>query len=134
MNKTYQKECASSIEYILPDYMGDIKKILSVSAFANPTGKFASEGAVTFSGTVFYEVLYADADDVLTKISASSDYEFKQSLDGGEYIDSAIEPRVSASTIRLSGPRKANLSARLLYSSRSSPLLSYNRIHSQTMN
>lgn len=111
MNKTYQKECASSIEYILPDYMGDIKKILSVSAFANPTGKFASEGAVTFSGTVFYEVLYADADDVLTKISASSDYEFKQSLDGGEYIDSAIEPRVSASTIRLSGPRKANLSA-----------------------
>ena len=111
MNKLYQKECESSLEYILPDYMGDIKKILSVNAFATPTGKFASESAVVFSGTVFYEVLYADTDDVLTKISASSDYEVKQTVDGGEYIDSVIEPKVSATSIRLSGPRKAHLSA-----------------------
>ena len=111
MNKSYQKEYESSTEYILPDYMGDIKKILSVNAVASPTGKFASENAVVFSGTVLYEVLYSDAEDILTKISATSDYEIKQNFDAGEYIDSIIEPKVSSASIRLSGPRKAQLSA-----------------------
>ena len=114
MNRIYQKECESSCEYTLPDYMGDVKKILSVSATAVPSGKFVNDGAVEFSGIVSYDVLYSDSDGKLTKIQASSDYDFSQASDMEKYNDSLAECRVAASSIRLSGPRKMTLRSSLI--------------------
>ena len=110
MNKYYQKECESSCDSVLPDYMGDIKKVLSVSASAIPSGKIVGEDAVVFSGAVYYDVTYSDSEGKLTKLTATSDYEVKQNISSEGYIDSAIEPRVSSVSVRLGGPRK--LSAR----------------------
>ena len=114
MKSIYQKECESSCEYTLPDYMGDVKKILTVSAVAIPSGKFVNDGAVEFSGIVSYDILYSDSEGKLTKITANSDYDVSQALNIERYNDSMAECRVANSSIRLSGPRKMTLRSSLI--------------------
>ena len=106
MNRFYKRECESSCEYSLPDYMGDVKKILSVSANAIPSGKFASDGQVQFSGVVSYDVLYSDFEGKLTHLTASSDYDVAVPTDSEGYVDSFADMRVSNLSVRLTGPRK----------------------------
>ena len=106
MNRFYKKECESSCEYSLPDYMGDVKKILSVTANAIPSGKFASDGQVQFSGVVSYDVLYSDFEGKLTHLNTSSDYDVSVALDADGYVDAFADMRVANLSIRLTGPRK----------------------------
>ncbi len=106
MNKSYLKDTESTLEYSLPDYMGDVKKILTVSASAVPSGKFISDGSAEFSGIVVYDVLYSDAEGKLTHLAASSDYDVSVPIDPDTYKDSMAEPRVSNLSVRLTGPRK----------------------------
>ena len=91
---------------MLPDYLGDIKRILSITAKATPSGKFASDGQAQFSGVVCYEVLYSDFEGKLTHLSTSSDYDICVPVESDGYIDSAAEVRVANFSVRLTGPRK----------------------------
>ncbi len=113
MNRKIKKECESGCEFILPDYMGDIKKLLMSSAKVIPTGKFVGEGSLEISGVVEYEILYADSDNKLTAINTSSDFTEVLSICGDSYIDSAEETRISNLKIRITGPRKMLLKAEL---------------------
>lgn len=106
MNKIYQKECESSCEYTLPDYMGDVKKVLCVSATAIPSNKFALDGEAEFSGIVSYSIMYSDTEGKLTNISLSSDYDMALAVDSSEYTDSYAVPKAVACSVRLTGPRK----------------------------
>ena len=105
MNRIFQKECETSLEYTLPDYMGDVKKILTVSCTPVPSGKFASDGEVEFSGIVTYDLLYSDSEGKLTKLTANSDYDVRVPIDSS-YIDSESDVRVANLSVRLTGPRK----------------------------
>ncbi len=105
MNKLIQKECESTVEYMLPDYMGDVKRILSANATVIPSGKFVNDTEAEFSGIVSYDVLYADADGKITKLNATSDYDVLIPIDE-DYMDSLSEPKISNLSIRLTGPRK----------------------------
>lgn len=111
MNKRLQKECESGTEYVLPDYMGDIKKLLSSEARAIPTGKFVGEGSIEVSGSVEYDLLYVDTDGKLTAVNASSDFTENFSLDTDVHIDSSEESRVQDLKVRVTGPRKISLKA-----------------------
>ena len=111
MNRKLQKECESSTEYLLPDYMGDIKKLLSSKARAVSTGKFVGEGNVEVSGSVEYDLLYVDAEGKLTAVNASSDFNENFAVDTEVYIDSAEESRVCDLKVRVTGPRKISLKA-----------------------
>ncbi len=106
MIRFYQKDVESTTEYVLPDYLGDVKKVLSVSAAAIPSGRFAADDGMEFSGVVVYDVVYADADGELTKLSTTSDYDFSVPESGGEYADSIATPTVSNAAVRFTGPRK----------------------------
>lgn len=106
MNRVYKKDCESYCEYTLPDYMGDVKKILSVNASAIPSGKFVGDGEVEYSGVVTYDVLYSDAEGKLTRLTASSDYDLTLPTDTSTYIDSLAEPQIANLSTRLTGPRK----------------------------
>lgn len=105
MNRIFQKECETSTEYTLPDYMGDVKKILTVSCNAIPSGKFVSDGEAEFSGIVTYDVLYSDSEGKLTKFTANSDYDVRVPIDSS-YVDSANDVRIANLSVRLTGPRK----------------------------
>ena len=111
MNKIYQKESESTCDYSLPDYLGDVKKILTVSGAAIPSGRFVSGGEVNFSGVVYYDILYVDSEDKLTAVSLSSDYDVSVPVDEDSYIDSIDEAHVASVAVRLTGPRKMTAKA-----------------------
>ena len=82
MQATYQKTTVhghvcteTAAEHVLPDYQGDIKKVLSSTATVIPAGKFISGTEAQLSGSVAYDILYADAQGQLTSAQFSSDYE-----------------------------------------------------------
>ena len=94
MNRKITKECESSCEYVLPDYMVDIRKVLTCRARIVPGGSFVSDGAFEVSGVVEYEITYADSENRLTVISCSSDYSVTAAVDteacDGAFAESVI--------------------------------------------
>lgn len=111
MNRKILKECESGCEYILPDYMGDIKKLLMSRARVVPTGKFVGEGSIEISGSVEYDILYADSEGKLTAINTNSDFLHNILTDTERHVDSGEESRVSSLKIRVCGPRKIAVKA-----------------------
>lgn len=111
MNKRIKKENETSCEYVLPDYMGDIKKILSSRARCIPGGKYASDGSLEAAGCVEYEILYADSENRLTAINTDSDYAVRCAIDNETYKNSVVSDRVSGFSMRVTGPRKISLKA-----------------------
>ena len=109
MKKRLQKECESATEYVLPDYMGDIKKLLMSKGRAVPTGKYVADGAVEVSGIVEYDIVYLDAEGKLTAANATSDFNVSFPIDEATYIDSLEQSRSSALKVRVTGPRKISL-------------------------
>ena len=106
MNKRVRKDSEVVCEYVLPDYMGDIKKILASRARAIPAGRFVGEGEVSVSGVVEYEVLYADSENKLTSITASADYGVSVPTSSSEEGCAVEESHVESLGIRITGPRK----------------------------
>ncbi|GEM_PF-5311350 len=104
-------ECAA--DYVLADYEGDIKKILSASAKAVPSGHFTDGNRERFGGIVTFDVLYVDADGKLTSLHTTKDYEIGVYADEEKTKDAKALVTVSAVNARPSGPRKLNLRANL---------------------
>ena len=72
-------------EYILPDYLGEIKKILTSSAEIRPAAKYSSDDGTESSGIVVYDVLYTDSEGKLSSASFTSDYDLTlPRIEGGE--------------------------------------------------
>ena len=100
----------TGVDMILPDYMGDIKRIISIKAVAEPAGGFESDSEIEFSGTVEYKVIYLDCDGAITEASMSSDYEFSVKLPDG-YCNSFDLIEVLSQSVRAAGPRKLSAKA-----------------------
>ncbi|MBQ7343901.1 MAG: DUF3794 domain-containing protein [Clostridia bacterium] len=98
--------CESTGDYSLPDYNTDVKKILAVKTKVFPSGKFASDDSLEFSGSVGYEVVYLDADNDVTHAEFSTDYDAALRINSENYVDSDVVTTISSCNIRLVGPRK----------------------------
>ena len=101
--------CESVGEYSLPDYNGDVRKILTVKTKVLPTGKFATDESLEFSGTVCYEIVYVDAENELTHAEFSTDYDSSLRINPQTYVDSDVKTSVSNCSVRLVGPRKLSV-------------------------
>ena len=99
-------------DYVLPDYMGDIRKMLNQSVRILPSGRFVSESEATFVGVVCYTVVYLDNENKLTEASFTSDYEYGIKI-GEEFIDADSSCTISGISIRPSAPRKLSARATL---------------------
>ena len=108
----------SSTDYVLPDYLGDVRKILFSEASLRPSGRFAGGDEVEFSGIVVYNVVYLDADGGLSSVEFTSDYDYSVKCSGENYNDSIADTRVSNFAVRRVGPRKINAKASLVGSVR----------------
>lgn len=113
MNRKIRKDVETSCDYVLPDYMGDIKKLLSSKARVVPSGKYLSGDSVDVGGSVEYELLYADAEGRLTSLSTSSDYAFSLPTDGEKYVGCDADIAVANLSVRITGPRKVALKGAL---------------------
>ena len=108
----------SAADYSLPDYLGDVRKILFSEATLRPSGRFAGGDEVEFSGVVVYNVIYLDSEGNLSSVEFTSDYDYSVKCSGESYKDSVSDTRVSAFAIRLVGPRKISARASLVGSVR----------------
>ncbi len=108
----------SASEYVLPDYLGDVRKILFTSAEVRPSGRFAGAGEVEFSGIVVYTVVYLDSENDISSVEFTSEYDYAVKCSGERYKDSLADTRVSNYQIRLIGPRKISAKASLVGSAR----------------
>lgn len=101
--------CESVGEYSLPDYNGDVKKVLLVKTQVYPAGKFVGEDLLEFSGSVGYEVVYIDGENNVTHAEFSTDYEAAVRINSESYLDSDVKSTVLACNMRLIGPRKLSV-------------------------
>ena len=108
----------SSVDYVLPDYLGDVRKILFSEASRRPSGRFAGGDEVEFSGIVVYNLVYLDSEGSLSSVEFTSDYDYAVKCSGENYNDSIADTRVSNFAVRLVGPRKINAKASLVGSVR----------------
>ncbi len=113
MEKEYFKEkqilnlrSESSGEYPLPDYNGDVKKVMLVKPRVIPSGKFLGDGVVEYTGVVNYDIVYIDGENNITHADFSTDYDLAVKTDTEKYSDSDIDTRISMYNVRLTGPRK----------------------------
>ena len=104
----------SQTDYILPDYMGDMRKILFTDATLRPSGRFAGGDEVEFSGVVVYNLIYLDSEGELSSVEFSSDYDYSVKCSGESYSDSIADTRVANYAVRLVGPRKISAKASLV--------------------
>ena len=98
-------------EYVLPDYNGDVRKILFTSADVRPSGKFAGTDEIEFSGIVVYNVVYSDSENNISSTSFTSDYDYSVKYSAEKYKDSFADTRIANFAIRLIGPRKISAKA-----------------------
>ena len=105
--------CESVGEYSLPDYNGDVKKVLLVKTEVYPSGKFVGDDLLEFSGSVGYEVVYIDGENNVTHAEFLTDYEAAVKIDSDNYVDSDVNTVVSSYNMRLVGPRKFSVKCSL---------------------
>ncbi len=104
-------ECSS--DYSLPDYNGDIRKILFTDAAVHPSGSFEDGDSVDFSGIVSYTMVYSDSENRINSVSFSSDYDFSVKCDGEKREAAFADISVASYAMRLLGPRKISAKATL---------------------
>lgn len=96
----------SSADYTLPDYQGDVRRILYSTAEVADGGRFQNADSLDCVGTVTYKIVYIDAEGKITPVSFISDYEIGIKCPSESYIDSDVRTRVANFSIRLMGPRR----------------------------
>lgn len=100
----------SVADYILPDYLGDIRRILFSECQAKPSGHFSDEAGDEFSGIAVYDVLYLDSENKPTRASFTSDFELRLKGEEGR-ADAICAPTVSGFYVRSTGPRRFSAGA-----------------------
>lgn len=103
----------STGDYTLPDYNGDVKKILMIRPRVVPSGKFLGDDSVEFSGAVNYDVVYVDSENNVTHTDFSTDYDISVRVAAEKYLDSDIDTVISNYNVRLTGPRKFSAKCQL---------------------
>ncbi len=105
----------SSIEYTLPDYSPEIRKLLRVNTRLIPTRRYVSLGKAEFSGNILYNILYSGEDGTLAGTSFVGEYDFSCPIpqDSGSEPSLWCASAVESCTCRLVGPRRLSLRTRI---------------------
>ena len=104
--------CESVGEYSLPDYNGDVKRVLAVKSKVHPSGKFVGEDSVEISGTVAYEVVYLDSENNITHADFTTDYDAAVKINSETYVDSDVTTSVAGCNLDSSDRESFRSSAR----------------------
>ncbi len=102
-------ECGT--DYSLPDYNGDVRRILFTDARVHPSGSFENGESVDFSGIVTFYMVYSDSENRINSINFSSDYDFTVKCNSETYEGSSADISVASFNLRLLGPRKISARA-----------------------
>ncbi len=99
-----------SEDFILPDYLPDIRKIAGVFPSAVIKGRFLGSGTLEYDGEVCYRILYIADDGSMKSAVFLSGFEDKV---GGEVFEEhlvdILTPQIEGVTVRMLNPRKLNI-------------------------
>ena len=100
----------SSEDFILPDYLPDIKKIAAVFPEAVIKGRFSGGGTLEYDGEVHYKILYIAEDQSLKSATFVTGFDDKigSSALTVDCVD-ILTPLSENVNIRLLNPRKVNI-------------------------
>lgn len=104
-----------SEEYILPDYLPDIRKILLVQAHTAKNGVYKEDKKATVSGEIVFNVIYLGDDGTIKCISREDEYE--TSVNSESIYDESFlktNTRVKSKSARALSPRKILLKAKIM--------------------
>ena len=105
--------CESVGDYSLPDYNGDIRKVLTVKTKILPAGTFVGDDTLELSGSIAYDVVYLDVENTMTHAEFTTDYDAAVRINSDIYVDSDVHTVMAGCNIRLIGPRKISVKATL---------------------
>ena len=108
------KHTEISEEFILPDYLPDIKRIIRVDATPKIDGKFITSGKIEYEGDVICHLLFCDDENRLKTVTFTSAFSDRIELDGtdDECIANLI-PTPESISCRMINPRRISLRLRL---------------------
>ena len=111
MDRLIRREVEAGLEYVLPDYMGAVKRVLYSKARFIPAGRLISDESVEVTGIVGYEIAYVDNEGRLTLINTTSDVEIRENLSDAAVSGAEVSAGVKNLAVRVVGPRKLSLRA-----------------------
>ncbi len=107
-------------EFTLPDYLPEIRKILSCTAEPLPENKYVDGPSVESSGIVVYSVLYLGDGPELCSAPLQSEYSVKIPVRGGTdglgARDAGVMTSCDAVTCRATGPRTLTVTSKIVTS------------------
>ncbi len=105
--------CEVACDYVLPDYLGEVRKILYTEARAMPLPTYMSGDEASASGGVHFRMIYSDAEGRISSAEFSEDYEQHERINesGASGVYGSTE--VESYSMRLLGPRKISAKARV---------------------
>lgn len=100
-------------EFILPDYMPEIGRVLRVCACLLPDEPFLGNEGADFSGRLEYRLLYSDSEGVITEAPLEGRYRYRVPY-GGEPVGTLYtEEELETVAARPTAPRKLTVRARV---------------------
>lgn len=100
-------------DYVLPDYLGEVRKILYTEARAMPLPAYMNGEEASASGGVRFRMVYTDDEGQLASVEFSEDYEMRERIVTEGRGEVSAETAVESSSMRLLGPRKISAKARV---------------------
>lgn len=100
-------------EFVLPDYLPKVQKVLRLEANVLPPAKYMSGSEAQMSGSVLHSLIYLGEDGETSATVLPSKYEFSIPTAGLASPEVEASVLVDSLTYRLSAPRKINIRTRL---------------------
>lgn len=106
----------NSADFILPEYMSPIRRVVSVEASPLPESRFQSGTALELGGTLAFRVLYIGEDSTLNCASVTTEYIASCSLGDVQIPDASrigVDTTAENVSCRVTGPRAFSLRTRM---------------------
>ncbi len=100
-------------EFILPDYMPEIGRVLRVSAALFPDECYVGSDAAEFSGRVEYRLLYSDGEGTLTEAPLEGRYRYRLPIGDAQIVTAYTDEEIESVGARPSAPRKLGIRTRI---------------------
>ena len=103
----------STAEYTLPDYLPEMRKVLSVRTEVIPSGQYIGQSRAEFAGTCNHRILYCDAKGHVWGACITSDFELAVPLSGADptTLKCYAYHTIESDSYRVSGPRRISVRA-----------------------
>ncbi len=106
--------CESNSEYVLPDYLPKVQKVLRMETRALPPVRYMNTAEAQMSGNLLHTLVYVGEEGEIAATVLPGKYEFSVPF-SAESVSPAVTAavEVDSSTHRLTAPRKLNVRTRL---------------------